>query len=314
MTPERPHARPILVTGAAGAVGSIGRNLTEMLLAKGHKVRAMVRREDERAEALRRLGAEVIQGDLTDLTAMHRAIDGCARVYFGMSVSADYLTATVNTAAVARHHGVEAFVNMSQMTVTQMSITESTDSPQHKLHWLAEQALSWSSLPVVTIRPTVFLEGFFLLFAAASVRDADELALPLGASKTSPVSSVDVARAVAAILDDPARHIGHIYDLTGPESADLDQYARVFSEALGRTIRYHDAPTSEWTEKLRAAGLPEHVVHHLTVMTELHKQGGYDRMSEDYLKLTGETPTSMADFVKLHAAEFTRPSRFGAGP
>ena len=35
------------------------------------------------------------------------------------------------------------------------------------------------------------------------------------------------------------------------------------------------------------------------VMTELHKQGRYDRMSEDYLRLTGETPTSMADFVKL---------------
>src|SRR5271167_5093525 len=200
MTPKGPHARPILVTGAAGAVGSIGRNLTEMLLAKGHKVRALVRREDGRAQVLRQLGAEVMQGDLTDLIAMHRAIEGCARVYFGMSVSADYLAATVNTAAVARHHGVEAFVNMSQMTVTQMSITDTTDSPQHKLHWLAEQALSWSGLPVVTVRPTVFLEGFFLLFAAASVRDADELALPLGASKTSPVSSVDVARAVAAIL------------------------------------------------------------------------------------------------------------------
>ena len=105
-----------------------------------------------------------------------------------------------------------------------------------------------------------------------------------------------------------------IEDQTGPESADLDHYARVFSEALGRTIRYRDAPTSEWSEKLWAAGLSEHVVHHLTVMTELHKQGRYDRMSEDYLKLTGETPTRMADFVKLHAAEFTRPSRFGAGP
>src|SRR5262245_41317315 len=92
----------------------------------------------------RHLGAEVMQGDLTDLMAMHRAIEGCARVYFGMSVSADYLSATVNTAAVVRHHGVEAFVNMSQMTVTQMSISESTDSPQHKLHLLAEQALSWS--------------------------------------------------------------------------------------------------------------------------------------------------------------------------
>jgi uncharacterized protein YbjT (DUF2867 family) len=26
----------------------------------------------------------------------------------------------------------------------------------------SEQALAWSGLPVVTIRPTVFLEGFFL--------------------------------------------------------------------------------------------------------------------------------------------------------
>ena len=87
-------------------------------------------------------------------------------------------------------------------------------------------------------------------------------------------------------------HIGHIYNLTGPEAADLDHYACVFSEVLGRTIRYRDTPTSEWNEKLRAAALPEHVAHHLTVMTELHKQGRYDRMSEDYLKLTGETPTS----------------------
>jgi len=101
ITAKSSHASPILVTGAAGAVGSIGRNLTEMLLAKGHKVRALVRREDERAEALRQLGAAVMQGDLTDLTEMHRAIEGCASVYFGRSVSADYLTATVNTAAVA---------------------------------------------------------------------------------------------------------------------------------------------------------------------------------------------------------------------
>ena len=73
MTTQLSHASPILVTGAAGAVGSIGRNVTEMLLAKGHKVRALVRREDKRAEALRQLGAEVMRGDLTDLTAMHRA-------------------------------------------------------------------------------------------------------------------------------------------------------------------------------------------------------------------------------------------------
>src|ERR1700753_3149562 len=86
----------------------------------------------------------------------------------------------------------------------QLRDTTSTDSPQHKLHWLAEQALSWSGLPVVTVRPTGCLEACSFLLAAASVRDADELVLPMGAGKTSPVSSVDVARAVAAILDDPA--------------------------------------------------------------------------------------------------------------
>jgi uncharacterized protein YbjT (DUF2867 family) len=193
------------------------------------------------------------------------------------------------------------------MTVSQMSITETTDSPQHKLHWLAEQALAWSGLPVVTMRPTAFMEGFFLVLGAAGVRDADELALPLGAGRTSPVSAVDVARAVAAILENPAPHIGQIYNLTGPESADLEQYAQIFTEALGRPIRYRDVPLAGWSEKLRQLGLPAHLVSHLSVMSELNKDGRYDRMTDDLFKLTGEKPTSMRDFVKLHAAEFTRP-------
>ena len=306
MTSKHQHDNPILVTGAAGAMGGIGRNLTEFLLAGGHKVRALVRREDERAETLRRLGAEVVEGDLTDLTSMHRAIEGCARIYFGMSVSPAYLEATINTAAVARHHGVEAFVNISQMTVSQMSISETTDSPQHKLHWLAEQALSWSGLPVVTVRPTVFLEGFFRQLAIPGVRASDDLALPLGRGKTSPISAVDVARAVAVILDDPAAHIGQIYDLTGPESADLDHFARVFSEALGRPIRYRDVPLPAWSDSLRQARFPEHVVRHLSAMAELTKIGRYDRMTDTLSKLIGEAPKNMHDFVKLHAAEFSR--------
>ena len=56
---KSPHDSPILATGDACAVGSIGRHVTAMLLAKGRKVRALVRREDERTE--------VIVGDLTDL-------------------------------------------------------------------------------------------------------------------------------------------------------------------------------------------------------------------------------------------------------
>ena len=48
------------------------------------------------------------------------------------------------------------------------------------------------------------------------------------------------------------------------------------------------------------------VAKHLSVMTELNKQGRYDRMTDDLFKLTGQKPISMYNFVKLHAAEFTR--------
>src|SRR5262249_50622422 len=201
---------PILVTGAAGRVGAVGRTVVELLLRQGKTVRAMVREEDERAQALREMGAEVMAGDLLDLESMHRVIAGCKTIYFGMSVSDDYLAATVNVAAVAKHHAVQAFVNMSQMTLAQMSITETTASPQHKLHWLAEQALNWSGLPVIHVRPTVLLEGFFLILTPDSVRQSNQIKLPFGEGKTSPVAVGDVARVIAAVLDDPQPHIGKI--------------------------------------------------------------------------------------------------------
>ncbi len=119
---------PILVTGAAGRIGGVGGLVVEALRRRGLPVRALVRREDERAEALRATGAEVVAGDLTRAADVARALEGCRRVYFGMSVSAPYLEATVTAATVARERGdLEVFVNISQMTVSQMSLTETTE-------------------------------------------------------------------------------------------------------------------------------------------------------------------------------------------
>jgi len=298
-------AKPILVTGAAGRVGAIGRTVTELLLKRGHAVRAMVRREDERAQTLRDMGAEVAVGDLLDLDSMHRAIAGCEAMYFGMSVSEAYLAATVNVAAVAKHHGVKAFINMSQMTLSQMSITETTPSPQHKLHWLAEQALNWSGLPVVHVRPTVYLEGFFLIFTADSVRESNQIRLPFGKGKTSPVAAQDVARVVAVLLANPQPHIGKTYHLTGPQSENMDFYAQEYSKALGRTITYEDIPVEPWRDGLIKQGLPVHLVNHLATMADLHRAGRYDRMSDDVLKLTGQKPLSVREFIRKNAATFT---------
>ena len=296
---------PILVTGAAGRVGGIGRRVTELLLKQGQAVRAMVRNEDERAKALRDMGAEVVVGNLLDLDSMHRAIAGCETMYFGMSVSSDYLAATVNAAAVAKHYDVKAFINMSQMTVSQMTITETTASPQHKLHWLAEQALNWSGLPVVHVRPTVLLEGFFLIVTADSVRESNQISLPFGDGKTSPVAVEDVARVLTSLLANPQPHIGKIYHLTGPQSENMHFYAQEYSKALGRKITYNDIPVERWRDRLLERRLPVHLVDHLATMADLHRAGRYDRMSDHVLTLTGQGPLSVQEFVRKNAATFT---------
>ena len=267
-------------------------------------MRAMVRNEDERARTLRDMGAEVVAGDLLDLESMHRIIAGCETMYFGMSVSDAYLAATVNVAAVAKHHGVKAFINMSQMTLSQMSITETTPA-RHKLHWLAEQALNWSGLPVVHVRPTVLLEGFFLILTPDSVKKSNQIRLPFGQGKTSPVAVEDVARVIATVLADPRPHIGKTYHLTGPQSESMDFFAQEYSKALGRTITYQDVPAEPWRDGLLKAGLPIHLVNHLVTIADLHRAGRYDRMSDDVRTITGHAPTGLQEFVRKNAVTFT---------
>ena len=206
----------------------------------------MVRREDDRAAALRAAGAEVVVGDLLEPGDVYRVVSGCRRVYFGMSVSPGYLEASVTMAAVAREIGVDALVNMSQMTVSQMSIQNTTRARSSDSTGSASSGFAWSGLPVVTIRPTVFLEGFFLPLTGPSVRERGRIELPFGAGKTSPVSTADVARVVAAILAEPGPHLGRIYELTGPRSQDMHGVAREYSDALGREITYSDISPEGW--------------------------------------------------------------------
>src|SRR5262249_48240737 len=233
-----------------------------------------------------------------------RVVKGCRRVYFGMSVSAGYLEATMTMATAAREIGVTALVNMSQMTVSQMSIQNTTSSPQQRQHWLSEQALAWSGLPVVTIRPTVFPEGFFLRFVAPTVRARSRIELPFGRGKPSPVAAADVARVVATVLAAPGPHLGRIYELTGPRSQDMHGVAREYSDALNREITYLDIPHEDWERELRKVGLTEHVTQHLVTMAEWHRAGWYDRLGAGVERVTGRPAMSVRDFVTPYADEF----------
>ena len=298
---------PILVTGAAGRVGGVGRSIVEILRQRGLPVRALVRREDERSDALRAIGAEVVVGDLTRAGDVARALSGCRRMFFGMSVSAPYLEATVTAAAVARELGdLEVLVNISQMTVSQMSLTEMTDSPQQRQHWLGEQVLNWSGLPVVHVRATVFLQNFFFsAWAAESIARDATIRLPFGTGRTSPVDARDVAEVIAAILASPSGHVGKVYELTGPRSQDMAAHAAEYSEALGRAVTYVDVPLEEWRDQeLRRRDLPGHLFEHLLTMARLHAANRYDRLTRDVQAIIGRSPTSTRDYVARHSELF----------
>jgi len=296
-----------LVTGAGGGVGGVGRMVVDELLASGQTVRAMVHREDARAEALRDSGAHVVIGDLTDPVAVADALDGVTRIFFSMSVSASYLEATTVVCSLAAEMtDLDVLVNMSQMTVSQMTPTSTAESHQQRLHWLAEHVIDWSPIPAVQIRPTVFLENpLFTVLAARSIREKQVLALPFGSGHTSPIAAGDVADAVSAVLRSPVEHIGAVYELTGPTILDVDGLAAQYSSALGREVAGQRLDFDDWRSELERSGLDPHVREHITTMARLHREDRYNRSTDQVQALTGHPPQSVEDFVRAHRDLFT---------
>jgi uncharacterized protein YbjT (DUF2867 family) len=286
----------VLLAGAGG----VGRLVLDELQGRDVRVRALVRREDHRAEELRALGTEVVTGDLTRPETVAAALEGVSRMYFGISVTPDHLLAATVVATVAREHGrLECLVDMSQMTVSTMTATSTAESHHQRLHWLAEQVLNWSGLPVTHVRPTVFLDNpLFTTLAAQTIKERGTIELPFGSGRTSPIATGDVARVVATVLCDPAAHAGRVYELTGPRTLDMDGVAEEFSRGLGRSVTYVDVAPERWlTEVLAAANLPPHVEQHIATMARLHRENRYDRATNDVERVTGTPSESVEAFV-----------------
>lgn len=296
-----------LVTGAAGGVGGVSRSVVERLIRDGASVRALVHRDDDRAEAVRAMGAQVVVGDLTEPRDVVSAMRGVQRMFFNMSVSPSYLQATAVVAAAGRAHGgLESLVNMSQMTVSGMTLSSTEESDQHRLHWLAEQLLDWSGLPVTHVRPTVFIDNpLFTLLNVAAVRDRHTLVLPFGDGRTSPIAAGDVARVVATLLSAPEAHRRHVYELTGPELLDRTGLARSFAGGLSRPVIAVDMSYEDWRDRvLLPAGLPRHVEQHLATMARLHRSGRYDRLTAAVEQVTGRPAMPVAQYIAAHPGQF----------
>ncbi len=162
-----------LVTGASGFIG--GRLAERLAIEEGVRVRAMVR-NTKRAERLRKLSLEIVQGDLLDLSSLRKAIDGCDLVFHCAAVVRETgdrkeffrtnVEGTENVLKVSRDAGIKKFIHFSSVAVYGMNPPDRTDETTpyqpcgnlycdtkiaaEKAVWAAHQE---AGLPVVVIRP-----------------------------------------------------------------------------------------------------------------------------------------------------------------
>ncbi|BAN26208.1 NmrA family NAD(P)-binding protein [Caballeronia insecticola] len=290
------QARKFLITGATGKTGV---HTIRHLLEGGHAVRAFVHREDARSEALRELGAEIVVGDLLEHDDVIRALDGVDGAYLCYPVRPGYIQAAAYFADAARRAGVEVVVEMSQI-----SAREDSKSHAARDHWIAERVLDWSGVPVVHIRPTFFSEWFVFPWVRDQIVQEGKITLPYGAGRHAPIAAEDQARLIAAVLTQPADHIGKTYTLCGPVELSQQEIADEIGKELGRTIVYEPSSIDAYRAHLEKFGLPEFLIQHFLAIAVDYQNGIFAGQDGVIGEITGRAPQTVRDFVKANRAVF----------
>ena len=305
-----------LITGATGATGGAA---AEQLLEQGRRVRAFVHRSDERAENLRKRGADIVVGDLLDFDSVRAALKNVDRAYFVYPIRPGLVQATAQFAQAAREAGIEAIVNMSQVSAR-------SDAKSHSArdHWLAEQVLDWSGLNVTHIRPTYFAE--WLLYLAPMIRQGAIYA-PFTTGRHAPIAGEDQGRVIAGILQNPQPHRGKVYPLYGPIELTYEEIAQIVGRVLGRRIEYHSMPIEPWAELVakasagrplrnnagslyaepdRITGKPgsDFLIQHLREVAIDHTNGVFAGTNDLVATLGGRAPLTVEEFVTQHRDAF----------
>jgi uncharacterized protein YbjT (DUF2867 family) len=282
-----------------GATGDTGRHTALALLARGLKVRAFVHTLDQRSDALRAAGADIVAGDLLDLDSVKAALDGVAGAYFVYPIRPGLLDATAYFAQAAREAGTGVVVNMSQISARRDAASNAARN-----HWIAERILDWSGVPTVHVRPTYFAEWLLYPHVRASIRDEGVIKLPFGDGRHAPIAAEDQGRTYAAILADPAAHIGKTHVLNGPVELDEHGIAAAVGEVLGKPVRYEAISIEEYRERLTATGLWPYLVQHLVEVGIDCSDGVFEGTDQFIEKLTGTPPMTVQAFVDKHRAAF----------
>ncbi len=183
-----------------GATGRLGGAVATHLLARGERVRVLVRprdpdRDQVRAltpERLLALGAELVEGDLTRPDTVARALEGVRRVLSTASATKRAGHGTLETvdtkgtdtlARAARTAGVRQFVYVS----AHLADPDGT-RPVLREKGLAERAIAASGVPATVLRPTKFMQDWIGALLVRQLRESDSA----GAARVQLVGSGDV--------------------------------------------------------------------------------------------------------------------------
>jgi len=282
-----------------GATGKTGHYTVQHILERGHAVRAMVHKEDERSKALRGTGAEVVIGELLEHDDVIRAAAGTSAAYFCYPVSPGLIPATAYFADAAKRAALKVVVNMSQI-----SAREDSKSHAARDHWIAERIFDWSGVPTVHLRPTFFSEWLLFPFVRSTIVDNGIIDLPYGNGRHAPIAAEDQARVIATILAEPAAHVGKTYTLCGPTELDQAGIAAAITEVLGRKISYQPLTIPQYRERLQKAGLSEFMIQHFCAVALDYQNGIFSGEDKIIAELTGKPPMTEQDCVASHREAF----------
>jgi NAD(P)H dehydrogenase (quinone) len=286
-----------LVSGATGRTGGATINA---LLQMGKSVRAYVRSDDERADALRKKGVEIAVGDFTDVDVILKAMEGIRSAYFLHPISPGIIEASAYFSQAAKEAGVGAIVNMSQISARRHSKSHAAQD-----HWIAERVFDAMGVPTTHLRPTFFADWLVYPHFAKLIWANKRIEFPFGDGRHAPISTDDQGRVIAKILAEPKGHEGKIYALHGPVEMDHYQIAAEMSEALGAKIEYAPVSIEAFRENMENVyKFPPFLVQHLTEVAQDYRDGVFAGTNTAVADITGTPALSVKDFITKNRAAF----------
>jgi len=261
----------------AGVTGHTGKVVAETLLARGEKVRAIVR-DAKQGEAWKQKGAEVVVAQLNDTAAMARALTGAEGAYLLVPprYDADDMLAVQRPlvdalAEAVRRSGVPHVVLLSSLGG---ELSDDT-GPIRGLHY-AERTLSAATRNITLLRAGYFIENFATVLPATQ---AGVLPTFLTPDRALPMAATaDIGRAAAELLLEPASGI-RVVEITTAHDLSPNDIARELSRLLGRTITTQFAPADAVVPTFMGFGMPRGVAELVREMVDalnsglIHRQG-----------------------------------------